>query len=96
MHHDETTLAVTGPLDARTVSAVREELRLATGQEVILDLSECDWIDGHALTMLVAATTRAQREGRRLVLRGCGPRLMRTLHVSRMRARLEVEPAEIA
>jgi|GEM_PF-6868552 anti-anti-sigma factor len=88
------TITVIGPLDVRSLTATRDEVyRHVTDHDTVLDLTRCEWLDGSALRMLVAATIAAQRGGHRLILRGCGPRVRRMLHVTGVRPRLELEPA---
>lgn len=93
VHTEAATITVIGPLDVRSLTATRDEVyRHVTDHDTVLDLTRCEWLDGSALRMLVAATIAAQRGGHRLILR-CGPRVRRMLHVTGVRPRLELEPA---
>lgn len=99
--HDEdrartTTIVLTGPLDARTTYVVREALYAVLGApeagDVVLDLTECPWIDGTGLRMLAVATVVAHRSGLHVYLRGAAPSLRRTLHTARLRPLIDLDP----
>ncbi len=92
LHSDGATIVVVGPLDSRTLAGARDEVyRHVPDHDVVVDLSQCEWLDGAALRMLVAATVLAQRGGHRVVLRGCVPRVRRLLHRTGAYPRLEIE-----
>lgn len=90
---DAVTVRLVGSFDARSTAAVRDELRaqLALHPLVVVDLSEVHSIDLTALRVLAAASHQAVREGRHLVLRGCGPAVRRLLHLSHLIRAVEVE-----
>lgn len=91
---DGRVLALSGPLDGRSTSLVREAIYdhlSAYDEGVVIDLTDVQWIDATALRMLAVATRHAERQGQYLTLRGCTPHLRRVLHHSRLRALLELE-----
>lgn len=80
-------LALSGRLDARTVSEARSALHRAVQEgdgdlEVRVDGLEI-W-DATGLGVLVGAHRLASRQGRRLVLVGVPPRIERLLKVTRL------------
>lgn len=95
-----TTLVLTGDLDARSTSAVRDALHAhlarhagsagpvgpAGGPAVplVVDLTGVDNADLTALRMLAAAAFLAERDGHPLRLRGTRPGVRRLLQVSRL------------
>lgn len=71
VHTEAATITVIGPLDVRSLTATRDEVyRHVTDHDTVLDLTRCEWLDGSALRMLVAATIAAQRGGHRLICEG--------------------------
>jgi anti-sigma B factor antagonist len=74
-------------LDVRNVGQVRAVLHDAIDRaegDVAVDLSGVDVIDAAGLGMLTAAHLRAQRAGRRLVLRNCTDEVRRVLAVTHL------------
>ncbi|GGK85944.1 anti-sigma factor antagonist [Sphaerisporangium melleum] len=81
-------------LDVGTVATLRPCLHEAveSGEgDVIVDLSDLEMIDSAGLGVLVGTHRRALRAGRRLVLRGVPPRVMRLLAITRLHRVLRVE-----
>ncbi|GAB3266699.1 STAS domain-containing protein [Alteromonas gracilis] len=91
LHRDDTTLTVIGPLDGRCTAEVRAEVYARLDGDLVVDLTECDWVDAAALRMLLVATIEAHRRGHHLVLE-CTPGMRRFLLTSRRRDLLEVAP----
>ncbi|MEV7005979.1 STAS domain-containing protein [Streptosporangium sp. NPDC051022] len=85
-------------LDVGTVAGVRPRLHDAVDSgdgDLIVDLSELEMIDATGLGVLVGTHRRALTEGRRLVLRGVPPRVMRVLAVTRLNRVLVVEASVV-
>ena len=85
---------VVGDLDLRTTSRVRESLHDALArrpERLVVDLSQCGFVDASALTMLVDVHRRACRGGGVLTLRGCCPRVLRLLSLTGLRRVFDVE-----
>lgn len=81
-------------LDVGTVAGLRPRLHDAVDAgegDLIVDLSELEMIDATGLGVLVGTHRRAMGAGRRLVLRGVPPRVMRVLAVTRLNRVLIVE-----
>ncbi len=82
-------------LDGSSAPAVREQLRAAIeawSGDVVVDLTTVQWVDVTGLGVLVAANRQLRGRRRRLVLRGCLPRVRRALAVTRLNRFLELEP----
>lgn len=78
---------LSGPLDVTTVPDVRGVLHDAVDRgsgDLVVDLAAVDLVDATGLGVLVGTHRRAQRAGRRLVLRAVPPRIMRVLTVTRL------------
>ena len=88
-------VALSGSLDARTASAVRDQLHAAVagGQgTLVLDMSRVETMDAVGLGVLVGTQRRAGQAGRRLVLRDTPYRLRRLLRATRLERLLPTEP----
>ncbi|WP_162244488.1 STAS domain-containing protein [Marmoricola sp. Leaf446] len=84
-----------GTLDVRCTATLRALVydALAEGHDtVVVDLADVDSVDVTTLKLLAVASRSAQRQGRRVVLRGCNSGVRRLLHLSHLRALLAVEP----
>lgn len=78
-------LAVTGDLDARALPrfcASLQELLAQQPARVVLDLSQCAFVDAAALAALLDAHRTTARYGGELVLAGCTPRVLRLLSIT--------------
>lgn len=78
-------VVVEGDLDAGSVPRVRETLDDALSLHpgrLVVDLSQCPFVDASALTMLLDVHRRAWRAGGVLTLRGCSPRVLRLLSLT--------------
>jgi anti-anti-sigma factor len=60
--------------------------------DVVVDISRVDSIDMTTLKLLAVANRAAERQGRRVVLRGASPGVRRLLHLAHLRSRIPVEP----
>jgi anti-anti-sigma factor len=70
------------PLDLAGVGSIRSALRAACARadsEVVLDLSECDFVDVVGYRLLREAVRCAERRHLRVRVEGAGPRLVRLI-----------------
>jgi anti-anti-sigma factor len=91
---------VVGRLDVTTAADLRADLLAvldrrvaepsANGDDLVVDLSGVDGVDMVGVGLLVGVHRQAQRRGRRLVLTGVPPRVMRLLTATRLRRVLAV------
>ena len=81
-------------LHRRAARAVYTLLGTVPG-DVVVDIAAVESIDLTTLKMLAVANRAAEREGRRVVLRGGSPGVRRLLHLSHLRWMIPVEPAEL-
>ena len=90
-----TALELSGALDVRRTGEVRAqvyaELARSVG-DVVVDISRVESIDVTTLKMLAVANRVAERQARRVVLRGATPAVRRLLHLSHMRWMIPLEP----
>ena len=78
-------IALTGRLDVHAVADVRSLLQAAVdagGGDLLVDVSGVELVDLTGLGVLVGADRRAKLTGRRMVLQGAGPRLLRLLRAT--------------
>lgn len=91
---DGSTLMLSGSFDARSTwkvrTAIYEHLE-SHDQDVVIDLSDVEFVDVTALRVLAVATRQAGRSGHHLTLRGCNGAVRRLLHMSRLIRVVEVE-----
>ena len=91
---DGPTLTLCGDFDVRSTMEVRTaiyEASHAYEQDVVVDLTGVETIDLTAARVLAYATLEAGRTGHHLLLRGCGPAVLRMLHLTRLARVVEVE-----
>lgn len=84
----EVVVRISGALDLSTVARVRESLEEALGSRpprLVVDLTECPFVDASALAMLIEAHRRMSRSGGVLTLRGSSPRVLRLLSLTGLR-----------
>lgn len=84
---DGPTLVLVGDFDVRSTMAVRTAIYEhldGHDEDVVVDLTEVACVDLTALKVLAVATREAERAGHHLMLRGCGPAVLRLLHLSRL------------
>jgi anti-sigma B factor antagonist len=86
---------VLGPLDVTTAAAVRaaltDLLAAETTDDLVVDLVGMGPFDTVGLGLLVGIHRQAQRRGRRLVLTGVQPRVMRVLAITKLRRVLTID-----
>jgi anti-anti-sigma factor len=95
--HDGALVIIEGTLDVTTVPDVRAVLHAAADRgigDLVVDLGRVDLIDATGLGVLVGTHRRAQRLGRRLVLRAVPPRIQRLLTMTRLHRVIPSEPLE--
>jgi anti-anti-sigma factor len=95
---DEGSLVVlSGHLEVATVPDARNVLHAAVDRgtgDLVVDLRDVDVVDATGLGVLVGTHRRAQRVGRRLMLRSVPPRIHRLLLVTRLHRVIPSEPVE--
>ena len=94
MHTDGPTLVLVGHFHGRSTDDVRSALRARLDgpeHEIVVDLTAVDSVDVPALRVLAFASHDALRTGHHVVLRGCGPAVLRMLHLTRLMRFVEVE-----
>jgi anti-sigma B factor antagonist len=88
---------VLGALDVTTAAAVRAELTdllaVETTDDLVVDLAGMGAFDTVGLGLLVGIHRQAQRRGRRMVLTGVQPRMMRVLAITKLRRVLTIDRA---
>jgi anti-anti-sigma factor len=85
--HPGALLALSGRLGATTVADVRNAVADAIEQgsgDLVVDLNGVELVDATGLGVLVGAHRRADRAGRRLVLRGIPDRIDRLLVATKL------------
>ena len=91
------TLELSGALDVRCTADLRVAIYSLLGKttgDVIVDIERVETIDMTTLKLLAVANRFAEREGRRIVLRGATPGVRRLLHLSHLRPMIPVEPTQ--
>lgn len=92
----ENILELTGSLDVRRTAELRAAVyRLLDEQtgDVRVGISRVESVDLTTLKMLAVANRVAERQGRRVILTGGSPAMLRLLHLSHLRWMLPVEPS---
>jgi anti-sigma B factor antagonist len=91
-----TEITIFGDLDLHTVGEMRAALEPALANEgpIVIDLRACPFVDSSGLGALAGAAVRLDERGRSLVIRGVGPRVLRTFQVAGIADRdsITVEP----
>ena len=85
---------VAGDLDVAAVPRMREQLHAALADRparLVVDLTQCGFVDASALAMLLDVHRRAWRYGGVLTLRGCSPRVLRLLSLTGLRRVFDLE-----
>ena len=89
-------LELTGSLDVRRTAELRAAVyRLLDEQtgDIRVGISRVESVDLTTLKMLAVANRVAERQGRRVILTGGSPAVLRLLHLSHLRWLLPVEPS---
>ncbi len=91
---DGPTLVLSGSFHGRSTSTVRSLLREqldAPEHVIVVDLTDVDSVDVPALRVLAFASHEAARTGHQVTLRGCGPSVLRMLHLTRLMKFVDLE-----
>jgi anti-anti-sigma factor len=91
---DGSTLVLSGSFDARSTWMVRRAIYEhldGLDHDVVIDLSDVEFVDVTALKVLAVATRQASRSGQRVTLRGCNGAVRRLLHMTHLIRVVEVE-----
>ena len=89
-------VSVTGELDLTTASTLEATLLTLPdhrAEAVVVDLSQCEFMDLRGLRVLLAARERLERSNRPLVLVSDDPNLLMTLKLTRVDALFEIYPS---
>src|SRR3954468_5673556 len=90
-----TALELSGVLDVRRTAEVRASVYAMIAQttgDVVVDISRVESLDMTTLKLLAVANRVAERQARRVILRGASPGVRRLLHFAHMRWMIPVEP----
>ncbi len=83
-------------LDIATLPQLRERLELALSTSparLVVDLTDCVFLDAQAMNVLLDAHRQAWRQGGLLTLRGCSPQCLRLLALAGLVGVFDLEPA---
>ena len=85
-------LAVSGEVDLATARSVEHELLWAerSHEVVVLDLTETSFMDSTGLQMVIAASRRLRRRGRRLLIVEGPPQIRRLFELTHVADHLEL------
>ncbi|HYP56128.1 MAG TPA: STAS domain-containing protein [Solirubrobacterales bacterium] len=83
-----------GDFDRASVPAVRRWLAARSGTPVVVDLSECEFLDGGVLALLVEEADGAGRDPRRFSIVGAGGQAARLLAATGVTATESVDGGE--
>ena len=96
---DGPTILLSGDFDVRSTwevrNAIYEHLH-GHDEDVVIDLTDVTAIDMTALKVLAVATRQATRDGHHLTLRGCGPAVLRMLHLTHLIRLVELERGAVS
>lgn len=94
LYRDGTTLHIAGQVDGRCTHELRAALQRQLDDEpgeIVLDLAEVDGVDLTALRMIAAVSRQAWLHGQEVRVRDCPPLVRRLLHLSHLRALVQME-----
>ncbi len=78
-------LRLVGPLDVSSLISLSEQIEDAMSlapRRLVVDLSECDYMDAQAIRVLLDGHRAMWLQGGRLLLRGVNPAAMRLLSIA--------------
>jgi anti-sigma B factor antagonist len=76
-------LCLSGPLTAENLSPFQNAVRRDYASTMILDLTDVPYVDSAGLGSLIAAYVTHQKAGRRVVLSGVNPRVMKLFEITK-------------
>ena len=89
--HGGTVVRVSGELDLATCSELEVALEgVGAGAKVVIDLTECEFLDSSALHVLLGAAGRTDAAGGTLALVAPDPRIRRVLEIASVDSRVPV------
>lgn len=94
---DGHTLVLSGDFDVRSTFQVRNAIYDLLQREhdstrpAVIDISGVDNADLTALKVIAAASRVAQRSGKRMLIRGTSPNVLRMLHLSHLIRAVELD-----
>ncbi len=73
-----------GELDLATAPRLKQALEQAVEVpgELVIDMRACSFIDSMGIAVLAGTASRLREDGRHLVIRGVGRRVMRTFEIA--------------
>ena len=85
-------VAVRGELDLGTAPALEPPLKAAleAGESVIIDLTECEFIDSTGIALVVRAWQQTEEAGRKLLICSQNEQVQRVLEISGLNASIPV------
>ncbi|MDP9189114.1 MAG: STAS domain-containing protein [Actinomycetota bacterium] len=89
-----TVVHVTGEIDLATSERLSDELSLAAanGGPVVVDLTECGFIDSSGIRALLVGTRAAEEHDGRLLLAGASPHVRRVLELTGLGEAVPMHP----
>lgn len=76
-------IQVTGEVDLATSGELEAALeRTDPGGRIVIDLTECDFLDSSGVRVLLTGATRSESEGGRVVLVAPDPKIRRVLELT--------------
>jgi anti-anti-sigma factor len=95
-----TILKLVGPVTLSTIFGFQNEFRANTPKVMIVDLSECPYMDSAGLGLLMNYYVSAEHHGRKLLLVGVNHRIAAMLEMTKVQGVLKsfptVEAAEVS
>lgn len=86
-HRGRLTVAVHGEIDVATYRRLRDTIRLGEGRrtkEIVVDLTQADFLDSSGISVLFGAARRAHEADRTLTVVVGDPHVQRVLELVRM------------
>jgi anti-sigma B factor antagonist len=76
-------LCLKGPLTAENLLPFQHAIRRESSPTVVLDFSDVPYVDSAGLGSLVSAYISRHKEGRRMVLSGVNPRVLKLFEITK-------------